>query len=292
MWRKRTTALVLAGMIAVSGGGLVAGSHTTLAAPSAAKHTTAAKAGPVAVRRAKRRQTVQLLVTGVQSATILAKTRAGQTVTILTSATTTFRTQGSTAAAALTDVQAGSTIAVRGTRSGRIITATMVVVTVPHEAGVVTAVTGATLTITSRNGVSHTITVTSATQYTEAGQAATLAAVTPGSVITVTGASGNTLTATHVTIRLPQFAGRVTAVQGNSITISGAFGATKTVTTSSATTFTAPGGAVTSLGSIAVGGRIRAQGTVSTDGQTLTALRVVVVKAGGKSLTTGTSSNS
>jgi hypothetical protein len=291
MLRKRTTAVVLAGMIAVSGGGVLAGSHATQAA---AKHTTAAKAKPVAARKAKSRLAVRFLVTAVQDTTITAETRAGRPETIVTTPTTTFRVQGSTTPGTLTDVQAGSTIAVRGKRSGATITATIIVVTAPREAGVVTAVNGSTLTITGRNGVSHTITVTGATQYTEAGQAVTFAAIVPGSLITATGtgASGTTLTATHITIRLPQFAGRVTAVQGDIITISGAFGVAKTVVTSGATTFTAPGGAVTSLSSIMVGGRIRAQGTVNGDGQTLTALRVVVVKAAGKVATTATSSNS
>jgi hypothetical protein len=217
MLRKRTTAVVLAGMIAVSGGGLLAGNHVTQAAPAAAKHTATAKVGPVVARRAKRPLAVRLLVTGVQSSTITAKGRAGRTLTVATSARTTFRTQGSTTPGTLTDVQAGSTIAVRGKRSGTTIMATAIVVTVPREAGVVTAVNGSTLNITGRNGVSHTITVTNSTQYTEAGQAATLAAIMPGSLITATGteASGNTLTATYVTIRLPQFAGRVTAVQGD-----------------------------------------------------------------------------
>ncbi len=294
MLRKRTSAVVLAGMIAVSGGGVLTGSHATQAASAAAKHTTAAKAKPVAARKAKSRLAVRFLVSGVQSTTITAETRAGRSETIVTTPTTTFRIQGSNAPGTLSDVQAGSIITVRGKRSGTTITATMVVVTVPREAGVVTAVNGSTLTITGRNGVSHTITVTGATQYTEAGQAAALSAIVPGSLITATGteASGNTLTATHVTIRLPQFAGRVTAVQGDTITISGAFGVAKTVVTSDTTTFTAPGGAVTSLSSIMVGGRIRAQGTVSSDGLTLTALHVVVVKAGGKAPTTATSSNS
>jgi hypothetical protein len=291
MLRKRTTAVVLAGMIAVSGGGLVVGSHATQAA---AKHTTAAKAKPVAARKAKSRLAVRFLVTTVQSTRITAETRAGRSETIVTTPTTTVRVQGSTTPGTLTDVQAGSIIMVRGKRSGTTITATMVVVTVPREAGVVTAVNGSTLTITGRKGVSHTITVTNSTQYTEAGQTATLSAIMPGSLITATGTgtSGTTLTATHITIRLPQFAGRVTAVQGDTITISGAFGIAKTVVTSGATTFTAPGGAGTSLSSIMVGGRIRAQGTVSSDGQTLTALHVVVVRAAGKPVTSGTSNNS
>src|SRR6185437_6570621 len=79
MLRKRTTAVVLAGMIAVSGGGVLAGSHATQAASSAAKHA-GAKAGTVAARRAARRLAVRFLVTSVQGSTITAKGRGGRSI--------------------------------------------------------------------------------------------------------------------------------------------------------------------------------------------------------------------
>src|SRR5205807_5695871 len=90
-----------------------------------------------------------LTVTGVSGNTITATGRGGQTITVQVSATTAYTEAG--ASAALSDIHAGSIIAVQGSyanTSGTTINATGVTILLPMEAGVVTTVNGDTLTLT------------------------------------------------------------------------------------------------------------------------------------------------
>src|SRR5262249_26230218 len=149
--------------------------------------------------------------------------------------------------------------------------------------GVVTGVNGSTLTLTGFDGASHTITIDSATRYQKAGQSATLADVTVGTAIVAEGTlqSDGSLHAVRITIQVPRIAGQVTAVNGTSYTVSGRFGTTYTVATTSSTTYINPEGTTASATAIKTGTFIIAEGTLSADGKTLTALRIVVLPASG-----------
>lgn len=103
-------------------------------------------------------------------------------------------------------------------------------------------------------------------------------ALTPGTHVRITLVAGSTSTARAVTVVLPNLTGTVTSLRSGGLTIRLASGATRSVTTSSATTYTQTGKATTSA-ALKVGERVRivAQAPSSTS---LSATRVVI-EAGG-----------
>jgi len=140
----------------------------------------------------------------------------------------------------------------------------------------VTRVSGTTIDA-MRGTRAVTVIVGSATTYKEGGQTVRFSAVQPGERITVKGTRGGTHTiqATVVRILLSREAGRITTVSRASYTITTARGVTHTVLTTAYTR----GGTGTSASvtvPLTTGARIMAQGTLSPDGKTLTAVRVVV----------------
>src|SRR5205085_7595791 len=118
-------------------------------------------------------------------------------------------------------------------------------------------------------------------RYQKAGQDAKLGDISAGTAIMVEGTlnSDSSLSAVHVTIQEPRVAGQVTAVKGSSYTVTGAFGQSYTVTTTSSTTYVNADG-TTSASAVQAGVAIIAQGTLSSDGKTLTAQRVVIAPRG------------
>jgi hypothetical protein len=224
-------------------------------------------------------------VTGVSGNTISATWRGGQAITITVGVSTTYSEAG--ASATLADVHTGSMIAVKGTRSGNnAVNATAITIILPSEVGVVTNVNGSTLTITGFDGASHTINTDSNTRFDKAGATAALSDVTNGAAIVAQGpvASDGTMTAVRITIQLPRLAGQVTAVNGSSYTISGRFGSSDTVNTTSSTTYVNANGSNAASSAVISGTYIMAEGTLSSDGKTLTAQRITVVPArGGRS---------
>jgi hypothetical protein len=226
-----------------------------------------------------------LAVTGVSGNAITATGRGGRTVTVQVSTTTTYTEAG--ASASLAAIHPGSVIAVRGSRantSATTVNATAITILLQREAGVVTSVSGTTITLTGFDGAAHTVVVTGQTRYQKAGASAALSDVTVGTAIVAAGTldSSGTLTAVRVAIRVPTVAGEVTVVNGSSngssYTVMGRFGTTYTVNTTSSTTYVNRNGAATSASAVTVGTYIAAQGTLS--GTTLTAQRIVVVPAG------------
>jgi hypothetical protein len=222
-----------------------------------------------------------LAVTGVSGNTITATGRGGQTVTVQVSPTTAYTEAG--ASALLAAIHPGSLIAVRGSRantSATTINATRVAILLSREAGVVTNVSGTTLTLTGFDGASHTVSVTDQTRYQKAGASAALSDVTTGTAIVAAGTldSSGTLTAVRVLIRVPTIRGEVTGVSGSSYTVAVRFGTTYTVNATSSTTYVNRDGTAASASAVTAGTYIAAQGTLS--GTTLTAQRIIVVPAG------------
>jgi hypothetical protein len=219
----------------------------------------------------------------VSGNTITATGRGGQTVTVQVSATTAYTEAG--ASASLADIHPGSIVAVRGSVAGTsaaTINATAIAILLPREAGVVTSVSGTTITLTGFDGASHTVVVTGQTRYQKAGASAALSDVTTGTAIVAEGTldSSGTLTAVRVLIRVPTIGGEVTAVNGSSYTVTARFGTTYTVNATGSTTYVKPDGTATSASAVQPGTYIAAQGTQSADGKTLTAQRIVVLPAG------------
>jgi hypothetical protein len=221
----------------------------------------------------------------VSGNTITATGRGGQTVTVQVSTTTAYTEAGT--AASLADIHVGSVIAVQGSSastSAPTIDATAITILLPTEAGVVTNVTGNTLTLTTFDGATHIVTVSASTRYQKAGQSATLGDISSGSAIVAEGTLGSdgSLSAVRVTIQEPRVAGQVAAVNGSSYTVTGAFGQSYTVATTSSTTYVNADGSAASASAVKAGVAISAEGTLSSDGKTLTAQRVVIAPTGAR----------
>jgi hypothetical protein len=141
----------------------------------------------------------------------------------------------------------------------------------------VKSVSGGTITATRPNGQTVTIHTTGSTTYTRVGKKVNASAVTPGEQIAVRGThqSDGSITATQVAIVLPYVSGVVKTVSGGNITVLDRSGGTITIHTTSATAFTRSGQSA-KLADVAVGDRIAAEGTKSSD-NSLTAERVQIV---------------
>ncbi len=233
---------------------------------------------------------VMLRVTSVSGTDISATTWDNRPVTVTVSGSTQYHQDDMNAS--LSDVHAGSMIYVRGSLVGHdTIAATHVAIILPRVGGVVMAVNGTRLTVTGFDGSSNTIVVSPQTHYERAGHPATAADVKVGTAIVAEGTrnSDGSLNAVAVMIQVPRVIGRVTSINGTSLTVSGLGGITYTVTTSSSTLYVAPGSTAapggtptptpTSAASIHVGSFIVAQGTFGANRQTLEALRIIVLPA-------------
>jgi hypothetical protein len=222
-----------------------------------------------------------LTVSSVSNNTITATGRGGQTITITVTGATTYAEAG--VAAHLSDVVKGERIVVRGTRSGASITATSITIVLPVEAGVVSNVSGSSFTLTGFHGAAHTIHTGAGTRYQKAGATATANDVTNGAAVVVEGTlnSDGSVNAVRITIQMQQVAGQVTAVTSNGYTLTSRRGATVTVITSGATTYSALNGATAAASAITKNSFILAQGALSADGKTLTALHIVILPANG-----------
>lgn len=152
----------------------------------------------------------------------------------------------------------------------------------PHVGGEVTAINGTTITVNDmRKGGTYTIDASGAT-FMNDGASADISAITVGSHVMAEGTlDGTTLTATKVMSGMSKgghgFGGRghgvmgsVTAVDGNTITVTGKDGQSYTVNAASATVQKMVAG---SISDIAIGDRIGVQGTVS--GNSVTATQIM-----------------
>ena len=153
-------------------------------------------------------------------------------------------------------------------------TALTVKIAAPKSNGEVTAVSGNAITLAEK-GTTKTVTVTSATTYKRAGQAAALTDVAVGSRLHTEGtvAADGSFTAVVVKIELPKVHGDVTAVSGSTITVTDK-DQTRTFTVTGKTVFT-KGSASATLGDVVIGVHVDAEGTASSDGA-ITALAVKI----------------
>jgi hypothetical protein len=143
------------------------------------------------------------------------------------------------------------------------------------EGGYVTAVTAASVTVLRWNGVTTTYTITPTTVFTEGTQPATAAQLVVGDRVNIRLARSAKTTALRINIELAQLAGKVTSVSGDSITITGGQGFSRTILAGTTTTYTESGTPAT-LAAVTVGASISAKGTIDTNGTTLDALSVTI----------------
>ena len=140
----------------------------------------------------------------------------------------------------------------------------------------ITAINGSNLSLRTADGWTRTITVTSATTYTKAGETIALADLDVGDQVHFrqTLEDDGTYTIDAVVVVLPHVGGEVTAVSGSTITVAKRDGTSVTIKVTADTTYQVGDGDSAALSDIAVGAFVIAEGTENSDGS-LTAARVV-----------------
>jgi len=126
--------------------------------------------------------------------------------------------------------------------------------------GIVTAVTSTSITVSDPSGTTSTFAIDSSTTVSKDRAASTLAALAVGDEVRVIPSAPGSTTARNIDIEQPSAMGRVSAISGDTITLSGPNGTSQTVIVSSATTY-AKAGASATLADVTVGSSVFAQGT-------------------------------
>ncbi len=143
------------------------------------------------------------------------------------------------------------------TATGNPLTATVVHISAPLAdvtIGSVTAVTATSLTVQPMAAGSSAVTfmLTNATNYYSGRRVATIAAVNVGDVVRVAANGATPTTAFSVTVRQMVIIGKVTAVAGNVISVTGFYGASLTIDVTATTVYQLDGQA-SSLASVLTG---------------------------------------
>ena len=131
----------------------------------------------------------------------------------------------------------------------------------------ITAINGSDLSLKTDDGWTRTITVTSTTTITKGGATITVDDLAVGDQIVFAQdrAADGTYTVTAIKVVLPTVVGEVTAIDGNTITVTQPGGTTATIHVDGDTTYQV-NGAAGALSDVKVGSFIAAEGTQRTDG--------------------------
>lgn len=199
------------------------------------------------------------------------------------------------------DLKVGQLATVRTTTaSDGSVSISMVEVQLNRAGGTISTLDASSLTLTRSNNTAIKVALTSATSYLDLGKNVSLSDLKAGLRVEVAGTlnADGSLNAEIVTIQHDQLAGTVTAINGTNLTIQSegkgrgeaqgkgkgtttpASGTTtssnlKTITVTSNTSYLAGGQAI-QLSNLAVGDKIEAVGTLSSDRSSLSALQVTV----------------
>jgi hypothetical protein len=139
--------------------------------------------------------------------------------------------------------------------------------------GTITALGTNSITLKDRRGTSMTYTSTGTTTYFEGSTAGVVGDLAVGEQVNLALTSTTPQTVTKVTIDLVRYSGKVSAVAGNVITITGFHNTTRTVNVSGTTSYTS-GGAASSITAVVVGARISAVGLAGSSEGSLNASSV------------------
>jgi len=218
-------------------------------------------------------------VTSVGTNTITIGDPQGFSRTIVVNSSTKYTLNG--AAGTLADVVVGSQIYAQGTIDTNQTSLDALSVNIRTEQhsdsvrGTVTAVTSSSVTVQDVNGTSTTISLTPTTIYSEGSTTSSASALAVGQHVCVQVSSSAPTTALKVRIQLATVAGDVTAINGDSITLSNHHGSALTVLVSASTTYSQHGASAT-LADVVVGSKICAQGTLAANQTTLDASTVKI----------------
>jgi Domain of unknown function (DUF5666) len=132
----------------------------------------------------------------------------------------------------------------------------------------IASISGSNLSLKTDDGWTRTITPTSATTITKGGATITAADLAVGDQIVFSQAkqADGTYTITAIRVVLPTIGGQVTAISGNTLTVTQRDGTTATIHVDSSTTYQVQGVTSATLSDIKVGDVVMAQGTLRTDG--------------------------
>ena len=145
----------------------------------------------------------------------------------------------------------------------------------------ITAINGSDLSLRTDDGWTRTITVTSTTTITKGGATVTVGDLAVGDQIAFAQdrADDGTYSVTAIKVILPTTVGEVTAIDGDTITVTQPGGTTATIHVDGDTTYQV-NGATGALSDIKVGSIIAAEGTQRTDGS----LDAAAVRAGDRGI--------
>ncbi|MEI8051806.1 MAG: DUF5666 domain-containing protein [Actinomycetes bacterium] len=146
-----------------------------------------------------------------------------------------------------------------------------------HEGGTgtVTAMSPASLTIQKIDGTSVTFALDGSTVFKKGHSAAAASDVTVGSKVSVVPTTKGSTTAAAVIIDVPHLVGKVTAVDGSTITLADSDGFWRTVSVDGSTTYS-KAGASASASDVTVGQVIGVEGSVDANHTTLDASSVSI----------------
>ena len=132
----------------------------------------------------------------------------------------------------------------------------------------ITAINGSQLNLATADGWTRTITPTGTTTITKGGATITVGdlAVDDQIVFSQEKQADGPYTITAIRVILPTVAGLVTAVNGNTLTVTQRDGTTATIHVDSATTYQVEGVTAATLADVKVGAFVAAEGTLRTDG--------------------------
>jgi hypothetical protein len=222
-------------------------------------------------------------VTAVTASSITIMAAKGFSRTVVVSATTVYTEGGQPAT--LADVTVGSDIVAVGLIDPNQTSLDASKVDIRQAGhsityrGLVNAVTTTSVTVNRNDGKTTTFTITPSTIITEGPSTMTPASLAVGDTVDVTVNSTAPLTALKINIVQATLAGPVTAINGDTITIMGGQGFSRTVQVSATTTYT-EGGSPATLSDIVVGSVIAAVGTIGTNLTTLDATAVTIKNSG------------
>jgi hypothetical protein len=132
----------------------------------------------------------------------------------------------------------------------------------------IASIRGSSLSLKTADGWTRTITPTSTTTITKAGATITVADLAVGDQVAFsqTRQTDGTYTIDAIRVILPSVGGQVTAIDGNTITVTQRDGTTATIHVDGTTTYQVDGVTTAKLSDIKVGDFVVAQGTLRTDG--------------------------
>jgi len=146
----------------------------------------------------------------------------------------------------------------------------------PAPGGTVTAISANSITVQGRSGESKTFSIDAGTVFLKAGVKVSASDITVGSQIRIMPTAKGSTAASKIFADGPHVAGKVTAVNGSTVSLTNRDGSSFTVVESASTTY-AQNGATASSSDVAVGQRILAEGSFESGSTTtLDATNVII----------------